>query len=230
MSAQIRASLDRGLMALQDDLLRLGNMVDNAISQSLKSLTERDADLARQISADDAQINALRYEIEEACLAVVATQQPAASDLRTIMAVMSIVSDLERMADHAAGIARIVLRMGDEPLLKPLIDIPRMVETCRQMLADSLKAFTQRDTDMARRVAAQDESVDALYTQVFRELLSFMLEDPRTTSRALYLLFAAHNLERIGDRVTNIAERVIFMTSGELTELNPEPDETKLSG
>jgi phosphate transport system protein len=139
---------------------------------------------------------------------------------------MNIVGDLERMADHAAGVARVVLSMGDEPPLKPLIDIPRMVEVCRSMVHESLQAFVARDPGKARQVATQDNTIDALYKQIFRELLSFMVEDPSTTSRALYLLFAAHNYERIGDRATNIAERVIFMASGEMRELNPERPDT----
>jgi phosphate transport system protein len=221
-----RAGLDRALHTIEDGVLRLGEMVDVAIQQALRSLAERDTSLARQVVNDDAAVNRLRFETEEACLALIATQQPAAGDLRTVVAAMNIVSDLERMADHAAGIARIVLRMGDEPLLKPLIDIPRMAEACRQMVRDSLEAFVRRDAEAARAIAGMDDTIDGLYHQVFRELLSFMVEDPGTTTRALYLLFAAHNLERIGDRATNIAERVVFMTSGEMRELNPEPRDT----
>jgi len=221
-----RPSLDRELAAIADSVLRLGQMVDGAIERSIQSLAKRDAAVARAVVADDAAINSLRFDTEEACLALIATQQPAAGDLRTVVAALNIVSDLERMADHAAGIARIVIRMGDEPLLKPLIDIPRMAEACRQMVRDSLEAFVQRDAERARAIAGMDDTVDGLYQQVFRELLSFMVEDPGTTTRALFLLFAAHNLERIGDRATNIAERVIFMTSGEMRELNPEPKDT----
>jgi phosphate transport system protein len=213
-----RASLDRELQGIQDGVLRLGEMVDVAIQQALRSLAERETTLARQVVSDDAAVNRLRFQTEEACLALIATQQPAAGDLRTVVAAMNIVSDLERMADHAAGIA--------EPLLKPLIDIPRMAEACRQMVRDSLEAFVRRDAEAARAIAGMDDTIDGLYHQVFRELLSFMVEDPGTTTRALYLLFAAHNLERIGDRATNIAERVVFMTSGEMRELNPEPRDT----
>ncbi len=179
-------------------------------------------DLARQVSDDDAKVNALRFETEEACLALIARQQPAAGDLRAVLAAFSIVTDLERMGDHAAGIARTILLMGDEPLLKPLIDLPRMAETCREMLRLSLQSYVERDAGRAGQIVAMDDSVDALYTQIFREILSYMVEDPHTTSRGLYLLFAAHNLERIGDRVTNIVERILFMTSGELRELNPK--------
>jgi len=220
VTTHIRATLDRDLQAVQDDLLRLGSLIDAAVARSLQALADRNADLARQIVVDDARVNALRFQIEEECFALIATQQPAARDLRAAVAAMNIVSDLERMADHAAGIAEIVLRMGDEPLLKPLIDMPRMAEECREMLRQALDAYVKHDVELARAVAARDDVIDGLYKQIFRELLSYMLEDPRTTTRALYLLFAAHNLERIGDHITNIAERVIFMASGEMKELN----------
>jgi len=222
--SQTRATLDRDLNAVQDDLLRMGGLLDAAIAKSLEALAKRDQDLARQIIADDAHVNTLRFHIEEACLALIATQQPAARDLRAVLAAMIIVSELERMGDYAAGIAKTVLRMGDEPLLKPLIDMPRMADECRAMLRRALDAYVAHDADMARAVAAQDDVIDNLYNQIFRELLSFIVEDPHTTTRALYLLFAAHNLERIGDRAVNISERVIFMTSGELKELNAGPD------
>jgi len=222
-----RSSLDRELRAIEDDMLRMGELVNEAIQGSLRALAERDRGLAQQVVDGDAVINRLRFDIEEACLALMATQQPAASDLRTVVAAMNVVGDLERMADHAAGNARIVMRMGDEPLLKPLIDIPRMADVCRSMIRDSLQAFVRRDGERARQIAAMDDQIDGLYQQVFRELLSFMVEDPKTTSRALFLLFAAHNLERIGDRATNIAERVLFMTSGVMRELNPEPRDAR---
>lgn len=224
MTTQIRSTFKHDLQVMQDDVLRMSSWLDAAIQRSLQALADRNADLARQVIADDAKINAQRFTIEEACIRLIATQQPTAGDLRAIVAAMNIISDLERMADHAAGIARIVLRMGDEPLLKPLIDMPRMADICREMTRAALDAYVARDAEAAKRIAARDDEVDNLYNQIFRELLSFMVEDPRTTSRALYLLFAAHNLERIGDRVTNIAERVIFMTSGEMRELSAGPE------
>ncbi len=221
---QTRTTLDRDLNLVQDNLLRMGSLLDAAIAKSLEALAKRDSDLARQIVADDAHINALRFQIEEECITLIATQQPTARDLRAVVAAMIIVSELERMADYAAGIAKTVLRMGDEPLLKPLIDLPRMADECRTMLRRALDAYVAQDADMARAVAAQDDVVDNLYNQIFRELLSYIVEDPHTTTRALFLLFAAHNLERIGDRAVNISERVIFMTSGEMKELNAGPD------
>ncbi len=218
MTTQTRTHLDRDLRLLQDDILRMGSLIDAAITRSLRALSARDSELARGVIAADAAVNALRFEIEDACLTALATQQPAAGDLRAVVAAIIIVNELERMGDYAAGIARTVIRMGDEPLLKPLIDMPRMAEICRAMLEQALRAYLARDAELARSVAARDDEIDDLYNQVFRELLAFMLEDPHTTTRALYLLFSAHNLERIGDRVVNIAERVIFMASGELKE------------
>ena len=218
MSNPIRPTFDHELHGLQDNLLRLGSMLEAALGRAIQSLTTRDVGLAQQVVADDDKINALRYEIEEECFLALATQQPTARDLRSVMAAFSMAADLERMADHAEGIATIVVRMGDEPLLKPLIDIPRMADTCRDMLRGALDAYVLRDEAKARAVARRDDVIDDLYQQVFRELLSFMLEDPHTITRALYLLFIAHNLERIGDRAVNLAERVIFITSGELKE------------
>jgi len=217
-----RATLDRELTEINEGLLRIGSLVDAAIERSIQALAHRDTALARQVDADDAKVNALRFQVEEECLALIARQQPAASDLRAVLAAFSIVTDLERMGDHAAGIARTVLHMGDQPLLKPLIDLPRMAETCREMLRQALQAYVERDAEKACSIVAMDDTVDGLYTQIFREILSFMVEDPHTTSRGLYLIFAAHNLERIGDRVTNIVERILFMTSGEMRELNPK--------
>ena len=224
--ASPRGTLDRDLRIVQEDLMRLGGMLDQAIERAMQALIERDLNLAHQVVEDDAGINDLRYRIEEFCLATIATQQPAAGDLRAIVAGMNIVVDLERMADHAAGIAKTVIRMGDDPPVKELIDLPRMAAVCRDMTRQALRAYLSADVELARAVAAQDDTIDGLYTQIFRELLTFMIEDPRTTTRALYLLFAAHNLERIGDRATNIAERVVFMASGQMQELNPEPFDT----
>ncbi len=219
--AGMRTAYDREFARVQDDLLRLGDMVDQAMERALECLRQRDRVLAKHIIDHDVTVNELRFQIEEACLALIATQQPAAGDLRAVVAAMSIVVDMERMADHAAGIAKTVLRMGDEPLLKPLIDIPRMTQTAREMLRGSLKAFVARDVGLAREVARRDTEIDLLYKAVFDELIEIMAKDPGTVTRGTYLLWCAHNLERIGDRVTNIAERVVFMTTGDMRELNP---------
>jgi phosphate transport system protein len=220
MSGGLRATYDREFNQVVDNILKLGNLVDLAIASALKSLQGRDQALAQQVITDDEHINLLRFEIEEACLVLIATQQPTAGDLRTVIAAMNIVVDLERMADHAAGIAKTVIRMGDEPLLKPLIDIPRMAQLAREMLRAALDAFVTRDPQKAQDTAAIDEDIDHLYRAIFDELVEIMAHKPEGVERATYLLWCAHNLERIGDRVTNISERVIFMTTGDMRELN----------
>jgi phosphate transport system protein len=220
----IRSTFDRELEQLRDDVLRLGSMVDVAISSSIQALKERDWALSRRIIADDEKINDLRFKIEEHCVSLIARQQPAARDLRFIVAVMNIVLDLERMGDHAAGIATVVLRMGDQPLLKPLIDLPRMAQISQDMLRQSLDSLVSGDAQEALAITRLDDEVDQLYNQIFRELISFMIEDPRTVTRAMYLLFCAHNVERIADRVTNICERVAFIATGRLEEIPSKPD------
>jgi phosphate transport system protein len=215
-----RASFDRAFAAVQEEILRLGNQVEDAISHALDSLVHRDPRLAEQVITDDVHCNELRFRIEEDCLRLIATQQPAATDLRAIVAAMNIAVDMERMGDHATGIAKTVLRMGDEPLVKPLVDIPRMAELARHMLRECLEAFVRRDEPKAREIAARDDEMDHLYRAVFDELVAVMAKDPGAVSGATYLLWCAHNLERIGDRVTNLAERVIFVTTGDMRELN----------
>ena len=224
MGTSLRAALDRGLLEIQEDLLRMRELIDRALVQSLKSLADRDVALANQVIDDDEKINDLRYKIEEACLALIATQQPTASDLRMIIAIMSVVVDMERMGDYAAGISKTVLRMGDEPLLKPLIDIPKMVELARSMLRGSLQALFEHDVPSAREIAARDDEMDYLYQAIFDELVEIMAHKPDSVHRATYLLWCAHNLERIGDRVTNIAERVIFVSTGDIKDLNIKED------
>lgn len=213
-----RTEFNRHLQDLRDNVLKLGSMVDAAIEQSIQALKQSDLQLAQQIIDQDEQINELRFDIEESCLLLIAMQQPMARDLRAIVTAMNVALELERMGDHAKGIATIVQRMAGEPPLKPLIDIPRMAAISREMLRQSLDAFLARDVEQARAVAQRDQEVDELYTQVLRELISFIIEDPRLVTRAMFLLFAAHNLERVADRVTNICERVIFLTTGRLEE------------
>ena len=215
-----RETFDNELIRLRDDVLILGSMTEKAITRSVETLKRRDQEAARQIIADDLKINRQRFEIEEECIQLVATQQPMAGDLRTIVAVLHIIVDLERMADHAEGIARITLMMGDEPLLKPLIDVPRMAEKGVSMLRRSLEAFINRDVEEARRICDEDDEVDDLHDQVYRELLTYMISDPTTINRATRLLWVAHNLERIADRVTNICERVVYMVTGRMEEMN----------
>ncbi len=217
----LRETFEEQLKGLQEDLLAMGDMVDRAIERSIQALADQDVKLAQKIIDDDDLINQAQREIEEKCLVLIATQQPMASDLRVIASVSSIATELERMGDHAEGIGKITLLMADQPLLKPLIDIPRMAEKGRSMLRQQLEAFVRRDIELARSVASGDEEVDALYDQIYRELLVFMMNDPRTISRATHLLWVAHNLERIADRTTNIGERVIFLVTGQVEELNP---------
>ncbi len=216
-----RIALDQGLKELHADVLTLGSMVEKSIQRSVEALRTRDASVARRVIEDDARVNALRFQIEDRALLLIATQQPLVHDLRTIAAVLNIITDLERMGDHAEGTATISLMIGDEPLLKPLLDIPRMADTVTDMLRRALRAFTDHDLVSARRVAAEDDAVDALYNQVYRELLTFMIGEPRTIQQATLLLWAAHNLERIGDRVTNICERVLFTETGRMQEIRP---------
>ncbi|NLE95779.1 MAG: phosphate signaling complex protein PhoU [Dehalococcoidia bacterium] len=215
---EIRAGYHRRLREIQDEILVMGSMVDKALSSSVEALKARDIDSAKRIIADDEKVNRKRFDIEERCIQLIATQQPMAGDLRVIIAVLNIIVELERIGDYAEGIARIVVMIGDEPPLKPLIDIPRMAAKATTMLQRSLEAFINRDAETARQVAAQDDEIDSLYDQVFRELLTFMIEDPRTITRATRLIWVAHNLERSADRVTNICERVEFAVTGRMQE------------
>jgi phosphate transport system protein len=220
MAITARAAFDRQLHTLLDDTLLLGSMVEKAIERSIDALVRLDADLARQVISDDTQINSRRYKLEEDAVRLIATQQPIAGDLRLIASVIHISTDLERMGDYAAGIAKIVLMHGDQPPVKPLIDIPRMAEMGRSMLRRSLDALIRRDVDGARAIVAEDDQVDALYDQVYRELLVYMIEDPKVIHRATWLLWAAHNVERIADRATNICERVVYMVTGQIEDLD----------
>ena len=213
-----RNEFGRDLRFLQEELLAVGSMVEKAIANAVDGLKRRDLGLSRQVVQDDAIIDARRYDIEERCVNLIAKQQPMATDLRTIIAILQIVGELERMGDYASGIAKISLAMGNEPPIKPLIDIPRMADRASLMLRRSLDSLVNRDIVAAAGVRADDDEVDALYDQIYRELLTFMLEDPRTITRATYLLWVAHDLERIADRATNIAKRVIYLVTGQHVE------------
>jgi phosphate transport system protein len=220
MAVTARAAFDRQLHTLLDDTLLLGSMVEKAIERSIDALVRLDADQARQIIADDHRVNSKRYKLEEDAVRLIATQQPIAGDLRLIASVIHISTDLERIGDYAAGIAKIVLLHGDQPPVKPLIDIPRMAEMGRSMLRRSLDALVRRDATAAREIVAEDDQVDALYDQIYRELLVYMIEDPKLIQRATWLLWAAHNVERIADRATNVCERVVYMVTGQIEELD----------
>jgi phosphate transport system protein len=216
---EMRTAFHKRLREIQDDILAMGSMAGKAIIRSVEALKKRDLESARQIIDDDQKVNNKRFEIEEKCIELIATQQPMASDLRIIIAILNITTEIERIGDYAVGIARIVIMIGDEPPLKPLVDIPRMADQTADMLRRSLDAFINRDAEAAKKIIAEDDLVDQLYDQVFRELLVFMAEDPRTVTRATRLIWVAHNLERAADRVTNICERVVFIVTGKMEEI-----------
>jgi phosphate transport system protein len=218
-----RSGFHRELERLQDEVLVLGSMVEKAVSRSVDALRARDMAAAHILEVEDVLINRKRFEIEEAALLQIATQQPMASDLRRLAAIMHIVTDLERMGDYAAGIAHICIQLGSQPLIKPLIDIPRMADKAVSMLRRALDAFVERDVAAAQAIASEDDEVDALYQQVYRELLTIMLANPRTIDQATHLLWVAHNLERVADRVQNICERVVFVVSGHMQEFSRGP-------
>jgi phosphate transport system protein len=213
-----RAGLDQGLEQLRRDLRRLASMVDVAIEKSVASLARLDRGEAEQVIAGDKAINDLRYSIEDAAVHIIAMQQPIAGDLRFVIAVLMVTSELERMGDYCVGIAKITKLHGDRALLKPLIDIPRMAEAVRSMLRGSVDALITKNAFLAEAIASQDDEIDRLYDQIYRELLTYMLNDPTTIDRATWLLWAAHNLERMGDRVQNICERTVYEATGVLKE------------
>ena len=215
-----RTVFTQNMKQMQEEMLQLGSMVEKAVARSIDALRNQNVQLAQQVIENDDHINALRWKIEENATLLIATQAPLARDLRYIFAIMHIATELERMADYAQGNAKLTLRIVDEPLLKPLIDIPRMADLGRELLAEALDAFIEQDAERARQVARRDDEVDQLYEKVYRELLTFMISDPRTVPRATHMLWVAHNLERIADRVTNICERTVFAVTGEIEEMN----------
>jgi phosphate transport system protein len=215
-----RSGFERQLAEVQEDMLVMAGMVETSIIQSVEALRLRDVALARRTIENDAEIDRRRYEVEERCIELISLQAPLASDLRTIISVLHISVDLERMGDHAEGIAKIALMLADEPPLKPYIDIPRMAEVAIDMLHGSVEAYKMRDTKRAREIIDMDDVVDGLYEQVYHELLLFMIDDPTLTQRATYMIWVAHNLERIADRTTNICERVVYLVEGRLHDLN----------
>jgi phosphate transport system protein len=210
----------REMQRLEDDLLALGSIVEKALVEAADILKQQDTASARRLIAQDRHVNGRRLAIEADALALIAIQQPMAGDLRTIAAVLDVSGELERIGDYAKGIGRITLMQGEAPPLKPLVHIPRMAERASGMLHQALEAFTRRDAEMARTIPAQDDEVDALYNQVYRELIVCILANPGVADQANHLLWAAHNLERAADRVTNICERVIFTVTGEMAELD----------
>lgn len=200
---------------LQDKLQQMGNLVEGAIAKSVEALKTQDLKLAQAVIDGDDQIDDLEREIEEKILEVIATQQPMAKDLRRVATLFKMISDLERMADYATSIAKITLRIANQPLIKPLVDIPRMAIISQKMVKQSLDAYVREDVELARAVGKDDDEVDNLYSQIFRELLTIMMENPKTITQATHLLFVGRWLERISDHATNIAEEVIFLVTGD---------------
>ena len=214
-----RSVFHKKLNEIKDDVIVLGGLVGDAVQRSVDALTTRDLELAKRIVAGDKRINQLRFDIEEKCVQLIATQQPLASDLRVLVAVLNIITEMERIGDYAVGISKITIMIGDEPPLKPLVDIPRMAEKTVDMLKRSLDAFVACDAETATRITAEDDVVDDLYAKVFQELLGFMMKDGETVTRATRLIWVAHDLERSADRVTNICERVVFVVTGKMEEI-----------
>jgi len=224
----VRQTFDQELQRLEHEVLGLGSMVEEALVRSVETLKRKDFDGSRQLISADRLINNKRYAVESEVLALIATQQPIAGDMRLLAAILEIASELERIGDYAKGIARINLMIGEEPLIKPLIDLPAMAVRARDMLHQALQAFVLRDVDLARAIPKGDNEVDALYNQVYRELITYILERPGVTEQANHLMWAAHNLERAADRVTNLCERVVYLVTGEMVELNA--DDTEIEG
>lgn len=205
---------------LEDEMMDLGCTVAAAVGNAVAALKNRDIDAAKKIIENDVIINRKRWVTEENCINLIALQQPVASDLREIIAIMNIITDLERIGDYAEGIAKIVILLGKEPLVKPLVNIPQMAEKGLDMLNRSLKAFINRDSDLAKKICDEDDEVDKLHDKTYHELLSCMIAKPDTITNATYLIWASHNFERIADRVTNICERTVFLVTGSMQKIN----------
>lgn len=220
-----RETFDRALQQLLDEVLVLGSMVDQAVMQSIQALKRQDHAAARQIYANDRVINEKRYAIENETITLIATQQPMARDLRFLAAILEINTELERMGDYAKGISRVILLIGDEPLILPFNDFQEMAEKSLSMLRRALDAFVGRDAKAAKEIPPEDDEVDALYNHIYSQLIDKMLADPKVVDHANHLMWAAHNLERMADRVTNICERIVFVVTGEMRELDRTDDE-----
>ena len=215
-----RDAFDRALGELQQEILRMGGLVEQAISSAVRSLAQKDEALAEEVVRGDNIVDQMELDIENMCLKLIATQQPMARDLRKISTGFKIITDLERMADHAVDIAKVTIRLAGQPLIKPLVDIPRMALLAQQMVKDGLDAYIRGDVELAKSLEAKDDEIDQIYSQIFRELLTYMMEDPRTITQATHLLFVGRHIERIADHATNIGERVIYLVTGERPELN----------
>lgn len=215
-----RTHFEKELEELHYDVLKMGSLVEEAIANSIASLVNHDTELAQKVIDDDDRIDKIEVEIDNKCAKIIVTQQPIARDLRIVLTGLKIVTDLERMADHAVDIAKTTLRIAHQNYIKPLIDIPRMAEIVREMVKMSLESYVRQDLELARAIGEKDDIVDALYKQIFRELLTYMMEDPRNIDQATQFLFVARYLERIADHATNICEWVIYLDTGEHIDLN----------
>jgi phosphate transport system protein len=214
----VRTTFEHEIQHLKDEILILGSLVEQALLEAVETLKKRDLPGSEKIISGDQVINDKRFELENRVMIVIATQQPMARDLRVLASILEVISELERMGDYAKGIAVINQRMGDQALLKPLIDLPRMAWKGADMLHRALAAFVSEDAEAARQIPAEDDEIDGLYEQIYRELMTYILSDARNIERANWLLWAAHNLERFADRVTNICERTEFIVTGEYRE------------
>lgn len=216
----MRQTFQEDLGVLQQDILRMGSLVESMLDKSVESLKKQDVNMAQEVFEMEEQTDRLEREIEQKCLRLIATQQPLAKDLRRITAGFKIITDLERMADYSNDIAKVTIRIANEPLIKPLIDIPRMSILAQKMVKDALDSYVREDVELAYQMCKDDDMVDNIFAQIFRELLTYMMEDPRTISQATSLLFVSRYIERIADHATNIGERVIYLVTGEIKELN----------
>ena len=215
----LRKTFEHEIQHLKDEIILMGSMVEQSLLDSVEALKKRDVEASKEIVQRDNVVNEKRFHLENEVMIIIATQQPMARDLRVLASILEVSSELERMGDYAKGIGVINVRMGNEALLKPLVDIPRMAEIGTSMLHRALAAFINEDVETARAIPKEDDLVDDLYIQVYRELMTFIMADPKNIERANWLLWVAHNLERFADRVTNICERTIFIVTGELTEI-----------
>jgi len=221
----LRKTFENEIQQLKDEVVLLGSMVEQSIMDSVDALKKRDLEASKKIIELDHQINAKRFELESQVMVLIATQQPMARDLRLLASILEVISELERMGDYGKGIGVINIRMGEQALLKPLVDIPRMAKIATSMLHRALTAFVNEDVEAARAIPPEDDDVDALYEQIYRELMTYIMEDPRNIERANWLLWASHNLERFADRVTNICERTVFIATGEIKEISSSYDQ-----
>ena len=216
----MRESFKEHINGLNEDVVAMSEMVATATSRSIEALGNRDIEKAKQIVNDDLLINRKRWQIEEKCINLIALQQPVATDLREIIAVLNIITELERMGDYAEGNAKIAIMLGGEPLIRPLIFLPKMAEKTNSMLKRSMQALVSRDAKTAMAICNEDDEVDKLYDEAYHDLLMFMIKDPTLVSKATPLIWAAHNIERSADRVTNICERIVFLATGSMPQVN----------